>query len=193
MMRATMKCSNHPSSLSHESYIMFLLINQMAGSLGVLKQLLKKASAHLEAQGLDESSLLTARLAEDMLPFTRQIQMCADTLKFSAARLSGKLDDVPSFEDSETSIAELKTRLNKTIAYLDTFSEEDFEGFETRVVLLPFAKDFYLDGIDYLHQFAIPNFYFHVVTAYDILRHKGVPIGKRDYLGHVNMKPLKED
>ncbi len=169
---------------------MYALFQQMTSSLHVLKNLLDKASALLEEQNLEQSELLDARLARDMLPLTRQIQMSSDTLKFSAARLSGKLDDMPSFEDNEASIAELHTRLDNTIAYLETFSAADFEGFETRAINLPFVKGFYLDGTDYLHQFAIPNFYFHVVTTYDILRHKGVQIGKRDYLGHVNLKPI---
>lgn len=172
---------------------MFHQFNQMTSSLLVLKQLLTKASAHLESNGLEDSSLLTARLTEDMLPLSRQLQMTVDTLKFSASRLSGKLDGVPSFKDKETTIPEMHERIDATIAYLETFSAEDFVGYETRVVLLPFAKDFYLDGIDYLHQFAIPNFYFHLVTSYDIMRQKGVEIGKRDYLGKVNMKPLKKD
>jgi hypothetical protein len=171
---------------------MFQLLDQMTSSLRVLKNLLDKAHAYIEEHGRQEADLLDARLAEDMFPLTRQIQMSADTLKFSAARLSGKLDEAPRFEDDETTIAELKARLDRTIAYLESFEASDFEGYETRVVLLPFAKGFYLDGIDYLHQFAIPNFYFHVVTAYDILRHEGVSVGKRDYLGHVNMKPLEE-
>lgn len=172
---------------------MFHLLNQMTSSLHVLKNLLTKASAYLETEGLDDSSILTARLTEDMLPLSRQIQMTADTLKFSAARLSGKLENIPSFEDKETTIAEMHTRIDATIAYLETFSAEDFDGYETRVVKLPFAKDFYLDGLDYLHQFATPNFYFHLVTSYDIMRQKGVEIGKRDFLGNVNMKPLKKD
>ena len=167
------------------------ILEQFTTNLTVLKQLLDVASAHITEHDLSEAHFLEARLAQDMLPFTRQIQIAADTAKLSVARLADRLDDVPRNEDNETTIAELQARLDQTISYIDTFKGSDaFEGFEGRHITLPFAKGLYMDGIDYLHQFAIPNFYFHVVTAYDILRQQGAPIGKRNFLGQINMKSI---
>lgn len=168
-------------------------LEQFTSGLTVLKQLLGTAREHIETHDLDEAHFLKANLAEDMFDLTRQVQIASDTAKLSVARLADALNNVPRHEDNEASIEELEQRIDQTIAYIETFTNSDaFEGFETRRITLPFASGLYIDGIDYLHQFAIPNFYFHVVTAYDILRKQGAPIGKRNFLGHINMKPLPE-
>lgn len=163
-------------------------VTQMANMLENLSAILKKAEAHAEAtEGLEIESLLNARLSEDMFHFIRQIQAAADTAKYTAARLSGR--DAPRDEDNETSAAEVHARLAATVEFLRGFSEDDFTGALENKVVLPFAQDMFMSGQDYLMQFAIPNFYFHVTTAYGLLRHHGVAIGKRDFLGRINLKP----
>ena len=151
-------------------------------SLDVLASLLDKAAAHAKEKGLSDTDVTTARLADDMLPFSAQIQRASDTSKASAQRLSGVA--APSFEDTETTFAELRERIVKTTAYLKGIDAGTFEGADTRVVTIK-QKDFELkfSGAEYLFQFGLPNFYFHIVTAYDILRHIGVPVGKLDFLG----------
>lgn len=153
--------------------------------LRVLSTLLTKAEAHAKAQGLAPAVLLDARLAPDMLPFTGQVQRASDTSKLSGQRLSGV--PAPRFEDTETSFDELQQRIAKTVAYLETLQPAAFVDSESRTVQLNFG-DFKpsFSGDAYLFTFAIPNFFFHVTTAHDILRHNGLPIGKLDYLGPYN-------
>ena len=146
--------------------------------LGVLSTLIAKGEAH----GGDAAALVGARLAPDMLTFAGQVQRANDSAKFAAARLTGGTG--PSFPDDETTLAQLRDRCTATIAYLDTVTAEAFEGSETRSVTFGGGDNKWtLVGTAYLLSFALPNFYFHVTTAYDILRHQGVAIGKRDYLG----------
>ena len=149
--------------------------------LDVLSLLLDKAAAHAEARSLDVAILLGARLAPDMLPFTGQIQRASDTAKFAAGRLA----DLPSprFADTEATLEEVRQRIDATSDYLKTFRPEQFEGSGERTISYNFGGPRQSSGQDYLLNFALPNFYFHVATAHDILRHNGVPIGKRDYLG----------
>jgi uncharacterized protein len=151
-------------------------------SLDVLASLLDKAAAHAKEKGLSDADITSARLADDMLPFAAQIQRASDTSKASAERLSGVA--APRFDDIETTFAQLHERIAKTSAYLKGIDAGTFEGAETRVVTLK-QRDFELkfSGQEYLFQFGLPNFYFHIVTAYDILRHLGVPVGKLDFLG----------
>jgi hypothetical protein len=151
-------------------------------SLDVLSALLDKAAAHAKEKGWSDTDVTSARLADDMLPFSAQIQRASDTSKASAERLTGVA--APRFDDTETTFAQLRERIVKTTAYLKEIDAGTFEGGETRVVTIK-QKDFELkfSGEDYLFQFALPNFYFHIVTAYDILRHLGVPVGKLDFLG----------
>lgn len=167
---------------------MHRIIAQQIKALSTLLALIDKAAEHAE---LEEQDLLTARLAPDMADFTSQIQFATDTAKFSAARLAGKTDSVPKWEDDESSFEELKARIQKAQAYLSGFEDSDFEGYEARKIVLPFVPGVYALGEDYLHEFSIPNFYFHVTTAYAILRHKGVEIGKRDYLGSLSLHPVE--
>lgn len=151
--------------------------------LATMDRLLDKAAAYAAARKLDESKLLTARLYPDMLPLSAQIQIVSDTAKGLAGRLAGK--ELPSFPDTETTIAELKARLAKTADFIKGLQPSDFEGSETRMVTLPAGagKTVDMSGLDFVLTRGTANFYFHAVTAYDILRHIGVEVGKRDYLG----------
>lgn len=147
-----------------------------------LSTILDKAVAHAEAKKIDPSVLVNARLAPDMFPLARQIQSASDSAKGAAARLGGV--ENPSFPDTETSFAELQERIAKTVAFLKSVERAQIDGSEERpVVLKTRAAELNFTGMNYLLGFALPNFYFHVVTAYDILRHNGVEVGKRDYLG----------
>ena len=150
--------------------------------LGVLSSLLDKAEAYAPTAALAPAELVQARLAPDMLTLAGQVQRASDTSKFAAARLTGLV--APSFADAEASIEELRQRIRATVAHLQSVPAEGFEGSETRMITYgPSSSPTTLPGAEYLLGFALPNFYFHVTTAYDILRHLGVPIGKRDYLG----------
>lgn len=149
--------------------------------LTVLSNLLDKGARHAAEQGFAEAELVGARLAPDMLTLAGQVQRASDSAKFGAARLTGT--EAPAFADDETTIAALRERCAKTIAYLGQVDRDGFADSETRSVTFG-SKDapWTLSGDAYLLSFALPNLFFHVTTAYDILRHKGVPIGKLDYL-----------
>ena len=147
---------------------------------------LEVAVEHAKAKSFDPNILASARLAPDQYPLTRQIQSIADGAKFCAARLTGK--EAPKHPDTETTIDELRARLQAVIAYLDTFTEADFVGAKDRLVELSFMPGKVMSTADYLNEMALPNFYFHATTAYAILRHNGVPLGKMIYLGSVNLK-----
>ena len=148
----------------------------------VLSKLLDKAEAFAEERKIKSEILVNARLAPDMLSLAGQIQRLSDTAKGAAARLTGT--DAPSFPDDETTLAELRTRIAETVSYLATVPEAAFEGAAERTVVLKTRQqDVTFTGEDYLLTFALPNFYFHLTTAYAILRHNGVPVGKLDFLG----------
>lgn len=151
-------------------------------NLQMLDQLLDKAAASAAARNFDVAVLLGSRLAPDMFPLTRQIQLASDMAKGMTARLTGQTP--PSFEDVETTLAELKERLARTLAYVESVDDAAFDGAEQREVRVPTrAQELVFGGQDYLVGFALPNFYFHVTTVYLILRHNGVELGKRDFLG----------
>ena len=151
--------------------------------LGNLNAILAQAQAHAQARKIDESAFTGFRLAPDMLPFTRQVMIATDTAKGCAARLAGVTP--PVYEDTEKTLDELQARVAKTIAYLQTFKPEQIDGSEEKEVTLKRrdGEERY-QGLHYLQWHAIPNFYFHVSMAYAILRHNGVEIGKRDFLGN---------
>ncbi|ANH74793.1 hypothetical protein ACS15_2411 [Ralstonia insidiosa] len=150
--------------------------------LGNLSALLDKAAAHAEAKKFDPANLMTARLAPDMHPFTRQVQIACDQAKGAAARLSGA--EPPSYPDVEATIPELKARIAKTLEYVNSVDPVAFAGSEDRTVTLKSPKgELQFSGIDYLRGFMLPNFYFHISMAYALLRHNGVEIGKFDYIG----------
>ncbi|MFD1329511.1 DUF1993 domain-containing protein [Mycoplana ramosa] len=150
--------------------------------LNVLARLVDKAQVHADASTIPPDVLINARLAPDMLSFSGQIQRASDTSKNALGRLTGA--GAPSFPDTETTFAELQARIDRTIAYLNSIRETDLAGSEARQVTLNVGKlQVTFTGADYLLEFALPNFFFHVTTAYDILRHNGLEIGKGDYLG----------
>ena len=133
---------------------------------------------------IDPQVFLTARLAPDMYALTRQVQIATDHAKGAASRLAGR--EVPKYDDIEASFAELQERIAKTLAHLETFSAADIDGSDARTIDLKMGdREMSLSGMDYLLNIAMPNFYFHVTTAYDILRHNGVPLRKRTFMtGH---------
>jgi len=151
-------------------------------TLQSLANVLEKGAAHAEAKEIDPAVLIGSRLYPDMFPLSRQVQTAADIAKRGAARLADV--EAPAMEDTESTFPELATRLQNTIAFLKTLAPEQIDGTEAKVVELPVGKETVtLDGESFLLYFVLPNVYFHVTTAYDILRHCGVEIGKRDYLG----------
>jgi len=154
--------------------------------LGILKNLseiLAKAEAHAFARKIDPAVLLGARLYPDMFPLTRQVQIACDTVKGAVARLGGV--DVPKHEDTEASFAELQQRIAKVIALAESVPAASIEGTEDkRIVLTIRGEEVPFTGLQYLTGFVLPNFYFHVTVAYAILRHSGVELGKRDFLGN---------
>ena len=156
--------------------------------LGNLSGLLDKAEALAAQKKFDVGNLLAARLAPDQFHFIRQVQIACDTVKFGASRLTGK--DAPRFEDNESTMPDLRRRITMTRDFLASVKAADFTGWESRKTLNPRREGKYLPGDEYLMQHVIPNFYFHVTTAYSILRHNGVEIGKADYLGAINYRDL---
>jgi hypothetical protein len=159
-----------------------LSVGQFVPMLGNLSALLDKAVASAAARKFEPAVLAADRLAPDMLPFTRQVQLACDFAKNSTARLAGQ--DPPKFEDNETTFPELQARIRKTLDYLATVPPGAIDGSEERDIVVP-LRDRKLEykGLPFLQKWVLPNFYFHVVTAYAILRHNGVDVGKMDYLG----------
>jgi uncharacterized protein len=151
-------------------------------SLTQLLHVMEKAVANAKARNFDPNVFAGLRLAPDMLPFSRQVQLTSDFAKNSMARLAGI--DPPKFEDSETTIDELLARVKKTLEYIDTVSAAALEGSETRDIKIPLRdRTLEMKGLAFLQNWALPNFFFHYVTAYNLLRHNGVDVGKRDFLG----------
>ena len=150
--------------------------------LNNLSDILEKGAAHAEAKKIDPAVLIASRLYPDMFALARQVQTATDTAKGCAARLAGK--EIPKYEDNEATFPELAARIRKTVAFLDTFKPEQIDGMEDKSITLKLrGGDLSFTGMSYLLHFALPNFYFHVTTAYDILRHNGVEVGKMDFLG----------
>jgi hypothetical protein len=152
--------------------------------LGGLAGVLAKAEAHAAERKIEPAVLLNYRLAPDMFPLIRQIRIATDHAKGCCARLAGV--EVPSYADDETSFADLRARLEKTVGFVRGFQPEAIDGSEEReITLMVGSQPMTFKGQPYLVNFVLPNFYFHVTTAYAILRHAGVPLGKRDYLGTI--------
>lgn len=160
-----------------------LAIAPLLHSLKQFDQLISKAEAYAAAdKNLDDETLIQARLYPNMRPLIFQVRVATDTAKGAAARLSGS--EVPSWADDETTFAEIHARLNKAIDYLSGFKAEQFEGAENRAIELKLGPEIVkFTGTSYIANFVLPNFYFHMTTAYAILRHNGVALGKRDFLG----------
>lgn len=158
------------------------LIGQMLGSLDAI---LDKAVAHCEAKKIEPEVLLNYRLAPDMHPLTKQIQFVSDQAKGVVARLAGI--EVPSFADDEKTFADLKARIAKTLTFVNSIAADKIDGSENKEVVMKFSPTFEMkfSGQQYLLHFFMPNFYFHTSTAYNILRHAGVELGKRDLMGKI--------
>ncbi|MBJ7313028.1 DUF1993 family protein [Rugamonas sp. CCM 8940] len=160
-----------------------------SASIPVFKQILNsllvildKAEAHATEKKIEPNALLQFRLFPDMLPFTRQIQIACDFAKGCAARLAGA--EVPAYDDSEQSFAELKARIVKTLAFIEALPQAQIEGSETRAITTGSGeKTKHFTGQTYLFHYALPHFFFHATTAYDILRHNGLDIGKKNFIG----------
>lgn len=149
-----------------------------------LKAILEKGAADAEARKIEPSVYVNARLAPDMFALARQVQIATDTVKGAGARLAGT--DVPSYEDNETTFAELQARLDKTIAFLKTLKAEQIDGSEERSITLKMRSgDVHFTGQNYLLNFVLPNLFFHCMAVYAILRHNGVQVGKLDFLGGI--------
>ncbi len=152
-----------------------------------LRGILQKGVAHAEAKKFDPNVLAASRLFPDMFPLTRQVQIATDAAKGAAARLANV--PIPKFEDTETTLPELIARVDKTIAFVETIKPEQMIGSEDRVVEIKTPRVSHtFTGLVYLRHWAIPNVFFHVTTAYNLLRHNGVEVGKDDYLGPAALK-----
>ena len=152
--------------------------------LSALSAILKKAEDHCAAKKIEPSVLVGSRLSPDMFALARQVQIATDHAKGAAARLSGS--EVPSYADTETTFEELQARIAKTLDYIKGFRPEQIDGSDEQAITLKAGRqELSFKGAEYLTMFALPNFFFHVTTAYGILRHCGVEIGKRDFLGAV--------
>jgi uncharacterized protein len=154
-------------------------VPQFAKMLRNLEQWLDKAEAYAKSKNFDPAVLLTARLAPDQFPFLRQVQIAGDAAKLGSARITGK--QAPSHADDETTLDQVRARVASTIAFLESLTPADFEGAEDRKITTQTGKK--ASARDHLFEHVIPTFYFHATTAYAILRHNGVDLGKKDYLG----------
>jgi hypothetical protein len=155
--------------------------------LNALSAILDKAEKYAAAKSIDPTALLSTRLFPDMFAFTRQVQSACDQAKNVGARLAGI--EPPRYEDNEKTIAELKARIAKTVAFVKTLDAKKIDESADREITFPLGPNRgHMKGADYLNHFALPNFYFHLTTAYDILRHCGVEIGKLDFLGTIPLR-----
>lgn len=156
-------------------------------TLSALSKLLDKAEAYSTSKKVDPTVLLSYRLAPDMFPLTKQVQIACDQAKNGSARLAGI--DPPKFEDNETTIAELKERIAKTLAFVKGIDRKTIDGSAGRTITFPLGpKKGEMTGADYFNHFVLPNFYFHAATAYGLLRHAGVELGKQDFLAGIPIK-----
>ncbi|UJF20789.1 DUF1993 domain-containing protein [Shewanella sp. OMA3-2] len=165
-----------------------LTVVQFSKMLNNLNHILDKGEAFAALKRVDIAVLLNSRLAADQFNLIRQIQIACDTAKVGVARLTGQLDSAPKHDDSETTLAELRLRIASVLEYLEGFSEADFENAATIHISQPRWEGKYLTGYEFAIEHAIPNLYFHITTAYAILRHNGVEVGKKDYLGAMPYK-----
>lgn len=163
-----------------------ITVPQFTNAMRNLKAILAKGAAYADSKKIEMSVLLNARLAPDQFPLVKQVQIATDAAKLCAVRLTGV--PAPTHDDKETTLAELNARIDSVVEYLNSLQAKDFSGSETKQITQPRWEGKYLLGQDYVLQHAIPNVYFHVTTAYSILRHNGVDIGKKDYLGGLSFK-----
>ncbi|AUN97499.1 DUF1993 domain-containing protein [Bacteriovorax stolpii] len=163
-----------------------LTVPQFIKTLKNLNGFLDKAAGYADSKKFEMDVLLNSRLAPDQFPLTRQIQIVCDTAKLGVSRLTGK--SAPVNDDTEKTLAEVKARIQGTIAYLESMKPEDFKNAATATITTPRWEGKTLTGNDYVIHHVIPNFYFHVTTAYAIMRHNGVDLGKKDFLGEIPYK-----
>jgi hypothetical protein len=163
-----------------------LTIPQFTKTLKNLDAILAKAIPFAESKKIEPEVLLNSRLAPDQFSLLRQVQVACDTAKIGVSRLTTK--DAPVHDDKETTLAQIRTRIDETIKFLNTIKESDFNGAAERKITTPRWEGKWLHGHEYVVQHTIPNFYFHVTVAYEILRHNGLEIGKKDYLGAMPYK-----
>lgn len=163
-----------------------ITIPQFIKMLQNLHRILENASLYASAKKIEMEVLLNSRLFPDQFNLIKQIQIACDTAKLAASRLTGK--EAPLHEDKEKTALELKTRIEEVVHYLKTFSENDFKDSEERKISQPRWEGKYLTGKEFVIEHALPNLYFHITTAYAILRHNGVEVGKKDYLGEMPYK-----
>ena len=163
-----------------------LTVTQFTKMLLNLKKVLDKGATHSQNKKFDMEVLLNSRLAPDQFNLIRQVQIACDTAKLGCSRLTGK--DAPKHDDSEKTLPDLHKRIDETITYLKSFKPQDFDGASERKISQPRWEGKYLMGHEYVLEHMVPNLYFHVTTAYSILRHNGVDIGKKDYLGEMPYK-----
>jgi len=156
--------------------------------LGGLRSVLVKAQACAKEKGTNETELLGSALAPDMYPLSRQVQIACENAKGATARLAGM--EVPKKEDSEKTIDELLARIDWTVGFVESIPESAFSDAAERKVVLPYFKGKYMTGFDYAREYAVPNFLFHVVTAYGLVRKAGVPVGKADYMNGYPFRDL---
>lgn len=166
--------------------MIFETLKQMKKQLLQLDAWLEKATAFAQEKKFDADSLLVERLAPNQFPFVRQVQTTCDTAKLAASRLAGK--DAPKHEDNESTIAQLRERIASVVSYLDGFTAADFGAASERSITQPRWEGKTMSGGDYFIEHAVPNFYFHLTHCYAILRHNGVELGKRDYLGALSLR-----
>lgn len=175
------------SDINQGAFMIYeLTVPQFVKTLHNLVHFLNQGVKHAEAKKYEFDVLLNSRLAPDQFNLLKQIQIACDTAKLSASRLTGK--EAPVHADNEKSLIEIKNRIEQVISYLNTFSKNDFIGSENKHISQPRWEGKYLTGHEFVIHHAIPNFYFHIATAYSILRHNGVEIGKKDYLGELPFK-----
>lgn len=156
-----------------------------ARTLSNLRSVLERAKAHALEHKIEDSAYVNARLYPDMFPLSRQVQIATDIARGCAARLAGV--EPPAFEDKEQSFDDLVARIDRTVEYMRSLPEQQFDDAETRAITRPVrGQPHTFTGVNYALQFAVPNVYFHAATAYDILRHNGVPLGKADFLGKLD-------
>lgn len=163
-----------------------ITIPQFVKVLNNLNKILDKAAAQADAKKYEAEVLLNSRLAPDQFNMIRQVQIACDSAKMCVAKVTGK--DAPVYEDNEKTLPELRSRIEKTIGYLNSFSPNEINELVERKISNPRWEGKYLLPLEYVFQYAIPNFYFHITTAYAILRHNGIDIGKKDYLGELPFK-----
>jgi hypothetical protein len=162
-----------------------MAVDQCAHILANLAAILDKGVAYAQTKKFDPGVFVGSRLAPDMLPLSRQVQIASDMVKNGVARLAGQ--EAPRFEDNEQTIDELKARIAKTIDFIKSVPASAFEGSEDRDIVIPLRdQKMEMKGLPYLRGFVLPNFYFHVTMVYALLRHNGVDLGKRDFIGAVN-------